>query len=195
MSLEFNVYVNHIDDSIIPKWIALMNQRDMRCEIHPDFSFENHSGFLPFKIELINPKNPILKNKEFLTGFEFYLDNFNFDIDINPQVPENNILKKIFRKPKKEAACIGKEGIVEKLKDCNKVLTFTWGSVDTFELRMASLSTAIIVMITNGVCCYPNDNLWYDSETIYDDFYKEVIEYEDSLNPEDWRTHPFEAWQ
>ncbi len=77
MSLDLNVYVKQIDDSIISEWIDRMNQFDMECEIHPDFSFTDHSGFLPFKIQLKNPKNQELKDKEFISGFEFYKADFD----------------------------------------------------------------------------------------------------------------------
>lgn len=43
MSLDLNVYVKQIDNSIIPKWIVRMNQFDLECEIHLDFSFIDHS--------------------------------------------------------------------------------------------------------------------------------------------------------
>lgn len=90
MSLDYNVYVHQIDDAIIPKWIERMNRMGMECEIYPKFSFENHSGFLPFKIKVESLSNPDLVNKEFITGFEFYLSEFNLDSDIEQLKPKKN---------------------------------------------------------------------------------------------------------
>lgn len=194
MSLEFNVYVAQIDDSIIPKWIERMNQMGMECEIYPEFSFENHSGFLPFKIKIKNPKNSDLMNKEFLTGFEFYLDEFNLEREIEDLKPKKTFFQKIFDTKQEEKVVFKSEEIDEKLRKCNKVMIFNWGSADTFELRMASLSSAILSELTDGVCCYPADDIWYDNRTIVEDSYKEVVEYENSIDPKDWKTHPFEKW-
>ena len=69
MSLDLNVYVEKIEDEIIPKWINRLNQFDMDCEIHPDFSFNDHSGFLPFKIKLKDPINKELADKILISGF------------------------------------------------------------------------------------------------------------------------------
>ena len=74
-------------------------------------------------------------------------------------------------------------------------MIFNWGAADTFELRMASLSSAILSELTEGVCCYLADNIWYDNATIVEDVYKEIVEYESSINPKDWKIHLFEGWK
>ncbi len=193
MSLDLNVYVKQIDDSIIPKWIDRMNQLDMECEIHPDFSFNDHSGFLPFKIRLKNPKNEELKDKEFISGFEFYKDEFDLQKELESLQPKKSFFQKLMNKSNVKVEFANSE-IDSKLTDCKLVLTFNWGSHNSLELRMSSLSSAIISELTNGICCYPADDIWYDNETIVEDAHKELLEYESSLKPTEWRMHEFEGW-
>jgi hypothetical protein len=56
--------------------ISELNKFEMTCEIYPGFSFSKHSGFLPFKFRLSNPKLDILKNKDLVSGFELYVEDF-----------------------------------------------------------------------------------------------------------------------
>ncbi|RMB56603.1 hypothetical protein EAX61_13435 [Dokdonia sinensis] len=143
MSLDLNVYVKKIDDSIIPKWIERMNQFDMECEIHPDFSFNDHSGFLPFKIRLNNPKNEELKDKEFISDFEFYKDEFDLQKELESLQPKKSFFQRLMNKSNKKVEYANTE-IDSKLADCKFVLTFNWGSHNSLELRMSSLSSAIM---------------------------------------------------
>jgi len=193
MSLDLNVYVKEIDDSIIPKWIDKMNSFDMECEIHPDFSFSDHSGFLPFKIKFKNPKNSDFKDKEFISGFELYKDKFDFQKELESFQPKKSFFQKLF-KTKIEQVEYENPEIDSKLAECKSLLMLNWGAHNSLELRMASLSSAIITDLTNGVCCYPADNIWYDNKTIIEDAYKESLEYENSLKPTEWKMNEFEGW-
>jgi len=193
MSLDLNVYVKQIDNSIISKWIDRMNQFDMECEIHPDFSFNDHSGFLPFKIRLKNPKNQELKDKEFISGFEFYKDDFDLQKELESIQPKKSFFQKLLNKPTEKVEYVNPE-VDSKLADYKLILTFNWGSHNSLELRMASLSSAIISELTSGICCYPADDIWYDNETIVHDAYKELLEYENSLKPTEWKMNEFEGW-
>ncbi len=193
MSLDINLYVEKIDDSLIPLWIEKMNQLEMKCEIHPEFSFKNHSGFLPFKIKLYDSQHQELVKDDFMTGFEFYIDDFNFEHEIEKRKPKKGLLDKLFRKKTPKLYYAGPE-IDDKLKECKKMLSFVWGTADTFELRMALLSSAVLTVITNGVCCYPVDDIWYDNNTIVKNFLNDVMEYENSLKSKELKLHKFDKW-
>ena len=193
MSLDLNVYVEKIEDEIIPKWINRLNQFDMDCEIHPDFSFNDHSGFLPFKIKLKDPINKELADKILISGFELYKDEFDLQNELSHIQPKPTFFQKIFKKPVKIENYASPE-IDTKLHKCIWVLTFNWGSHDSLELRMASLSSAIISELTNGICCYPADDIWYDNATIVQEAYNELKDYEKSLTPIEWNVHEFEGW-
>ncbi len=193
MSLDINLYVKQIDDSLIPKWIDRMNQFDMECEIHPDFSFNDHSGFLPFKVILKNPKNQELIGKEFISGFEFYKENFDFQKELDSLQPKKSFFQKLLNRPSEKIEYANAK-IDSKLENCKLVLTFNWGSHNSLELRMASLSSAILSELTNGICCYPADDIWYDNKTIVKEAFEESIEYENSLKLTDWRMNEFKGW-
>jgi hypothetical protein len=193
MSLEYNLFVEYIDDSIIPRWMKRMNQFDMKCEIYPKFSFSEHSGFLPFKINLKKSKHPELVDNDFLTGFEFYLNDFDLELELEKLKPKQSAFSKFLGKKEAEVYFASPE-IEEKLKKCKKVISFIWGAADTFELRMAYLSSVVLAELTNGICCYPADNIWYDNRNIVLAAVTEIIEYEESLKPSEFKLHIFNKW-
>ena len=65
---------------------------------------------------------------------------------------------------------------------------------DSFELRFVSMVSAILTELTNGVCTYPADDIWYENKNIVEEFYKEVCDYEKSLSEEELEYHEFDGW-
>lgn len=192
MSLDINVFLKEPDDTIIPRWLDELNRLGMECEIHPEFSFKDHTGFLPFKIKVTSNSLDELMNVEYLTGFEFYMDDFDLDKSIEPS-KKQSIIEKLLGKPVKENYFVSLE-IDEKLKQFNKVITFNWGSADTFELRMAVLASATLAKVTGGISCYPADDVWYNTDTVVEEAIAEVSDYEKSLKPREFKLHKFEQW-
>ena len=163
MSMNFNVYINDIDDSKIEPWIKELNKLGMKCEIHPDFSFKSHSGFLPFKINISENSHDLLLNKDYLTGFEYFIDDFNLDDHTNYK--KQTFIQKVFGRPKQKLFLHSKE-IDEKLMNKKFNITFNFGVSDTFELRIAYLASACLSKITNGLCCDQNNNIWYENHNV-----------------------------
>ena len=81
-----------------------------------------------------------------------------------------------------------------KLKLCSKRLTFLWGSADLFELRMATVSSAVLAEITGGISSYPADGIWYESPTATAEAVGEACAYENSVKKKDITVHRFERW-
>lgn len=79
-----------------------------------------------------------------------------------------------------------------KLSKCRKRLTSVWGSGDLFELRMATVSAAVLAELTDGISSYPADGIWYESPTAAADAVAEAKAYEDSVKSKDIKVHPFE---
>ena len=79
MSLDLNVYCKNLSADLVPKIISRLNDFDMVVEVHPDFKLdqENDTGFIPFKFRLKNPYFEKLKNKDFKSGFEIFIDIYN----------------------------------------------------------------------------------------------------------------------
>lgn len=195
MSMTYNVFLSDIDDSKIQEWIDELNKLEMSCEIHPGFSFKTQTGFLPFKINIKNQSHDTLLGKSYLTGFEFYLDEFN--LEDNQDNKEQSLFQKLLKKPVEKLPFHSSE-IDSKLKDKKYVVSFIFGIADTFELRMASLASATLSKICNGLCCYTDDytddDLWYDNESIIPNALNDVAEYEKSLKEREFRIHEFKQW-
>ena len=193
MSLEIKVYCKELSDDLIPKIIKRLNDYKMVVEVHPDFSFKDQTGFLPFKFRLTNPLVSILKDKELKSGFELYIEDFDLQTEINQLTFKPKLLDRIFGKKPQNVSFANPE-IDAHLKHCQKLLTFSWGSADSFEFRFAALTSAIITELTNGICIYSADDIWCDNKTIIDNAYKDVKDCEQTLNNENIMFHLFEEW-
>lgn len=192
MSFDMNVYVEDLSDSIIPEILKRLNDFDMNVEIHPDFSFQTQTGFLPFKFSFNNPPFSILKNKTLISGFEMYIDNYNLDEEKKSIQPKKNLLNKIFQK--KTTIRIAKPKIEKKLEKCTKIITFLWATHDTFELRFALLVSAIISELTNGLRYYPAEDYWYEDEDIVGTTLNDIKDYENSVSGKNLTFHEFDNW-
>jgi hypothetical protein len=167
----------------------------MFVEVHPDFKLdqEKDAGFVPFKFRLKKPYFDTLKDKDLKSGFEIYIDEFDLKKAKDELTPKLSFFDRMRGKKQPEIQ-FAKHEIERRLKDCNKVVTFVWHSGDTFELRFASMTSAILTELTNGVCCYPADDIWYDNKNIVEEAYKEASDYEKSVKEEDFEFHEFDKW-
>ena len=187
------VFTPSIDDSLVTKWIERLNSLKMKCEIHPDFSFITHSGFLPFKIKLLKTDNQLLIVKEYLTGFELFINEFDLNKEIEISNPRHSFIDRLMGK-KSSQTYFASPAIDARLKTCNKLLHCEWSTNDSFELRMATLSAAVLAEITDGICFYPAQNFWYLEENEVEKALIEVEAYEASIKPNQFKLHKFEKW-
>lgn len=193
MSLDTNTYVPDINDSIVPRWLERMNGLGMHCEIHPEFSFLTQEGFLPFKIRLETSAHKELIGVDFLSGFEFYCRDFSLARELKEMAGKRGIIGRLLGKTPPRPYWVNPE-VDRRLRPCTKVLNFVWGSADLFELRLATISSAVLAELTGGVSCYPADNIWYDTATVVADAIRESQRYEDALRPREVQVHRFEGW-
>lgn len=193
MSLEINVYCKQLSDDLIPKIVKRLNDYEMVVEVHPEFSFSDQTGFLPFKFRLTNPEHDILKNKELKSGFELYVDDFDLQTTKESLKPKLSFFEKHLGKKQADVP-FASDDTEARLKNCKKVVTFIWHAGNSFELRFALLTSAILTELTNGVCCYPADDIWYDNKNIVDEAFKEIKEYEKSLKENELNFVTFDEW-
>lgn len=195
MSLDLTVYCKNLSADLVPKMAKRLNDFDMVVEIHPDFKFDQKKdiGFVPFKFRLKNAYFDQLKDKDLISGFEIYIDDFDLQKTKDDLTPKLSFFDKLLGKKQQEVTFAPPE-MERRLKDCKKVVTFIWHSSDTFELRFASMASAILTEITNGACCYPADDLWYDNNKIVEEAFKEVSDYEKTIKEKDFVFHEFEKW-
>ncbi len=193
MGLTYAVYANELSDSLIPQWVEMMNPPGMICEIHPEFSFADHSGFLPFKLRLTQSAHKALIGIDFLTGFEFYSDPFNLDDEIEHIRPKQGLLGQLTgRSP--EPTYFADAEIDARLRHYRTVATFNWGAADLFELRMATLASAALTNLLDGQRVFADNGIWYGPEFPVEEALREAERYEGGVPPREHRVHPFENW-
>lgn len=195
MSLDLKVYCKNLSAELVPKIVKRLNDFDMVVEVHPDFKLDedNDNGFVPFKFRLKKPYFDRLKDKDLKSGFEIYIEDFDLIKEKAELNPKLSFFDKLLGKKQAQVE-FAKPEIEKRLKDCNKVATFVWHSGDTFELRFASMTSAILTELTNGICCYPADDIWYDNKNIVEEAHKEASEYEKSIKEKDFEFHEFDDW-
>ncbi|MFZ6012608.1 MAG: hypothetical protein ACOYXT_19850 [Bacteroidota bacterium] len=194
MSLDIIVYTRELSNDLIPKIQKRLNDFEMICELHPKFSFSDQTGFLPFKFQLTNPPFEKLRNKTLMSGFELYIDDFDFEEERKKAQPKPRFINKLTGRRLPDRPLVDSE-IDKRLKDCKKIMSSVWHAMDSFEVRFASLTSAILTELTNGVCSYPADNIWYDNEGFVEKTWKEIKEYETAhLKERDLVFHQFEKW-
>jgi len=194
MSSDLNVYCKNLSADLVPKIVKKLNDFDMVVEIHPEFKFdqENDTGFIPFKFRLKNPYFDNLK-EDLKSGFEIYIDDFDLQKTKDNLKPKLSFLDKLFRK-KTPRILFATPEIEHRLKDCNKIVTFIWSPDDTFETRFASMTSAILTELTNGVCHHPADDIWYENRNIVETAFKEARNYEETIKEKDFVFHKFDEW-
>jgi len=194
MSLAIKVYCKEVSKDMIPIIMKRLSEFDMVVSVHPDFKFDadEDSGFLPFKFRLTKPHFDILKDKELKSGFELYIDEFNLDTEKEKLKPKLRFFDKLRGKKQEEVPYATPE-IEARLMECKIAVSFVWHASDSFALRFASLTSAILTELTNGVCSY-EDETWYENKNIVDNAFKDVVEYEDSLTEAELDFMEFDKW-
>jgi hypothetical protein len=195
MSYEFNLYLKEVDDSIIPKWLELLGEMGAKCEMHPEFSFCDQSGFLPFKVSFSNLSIPGNDGSSFLTGFELDVCDYTSSLVEEQNDVKISLWKKIFRKNNNIEEKDGTNAVIKyKLKNSSRELIFSISSQDVFEFPLALYSAAIISLIKDGVLFDPQEGKYLENKSIIEKVQGEVKEYFDSLSPQQWNYHKFEQW-
>ncbi len=179
---------------MIPKIMKRLNDFDMVVSVHPDFKFdaEEDSGFLPFKFQFTKPYFDILNNKELMSGFEIYIDEFDLQEEKENLKPKLSFFDKLLGKKQQEVQYSTPE-IETLIKDFETVVSFVWHANNSFDFRFASLTSAILTELTNGVCSY-EDETWYENKNIVENAFKEVTEYEQTLTETDLDFMEFQGW-
>lgn len=186
MSLNIMIYSKSIDDSIKKRWLEELVKRGIECEIHPEFTFENQTGFLPFKCEILRKDIP-LNNRILLSGFELDVIEYIQKEEIKKQ----SIFKRIFSKNKEYR----EEKNNNLMNSMKKELLFSISSQDSLEFILGMYSAAILTYLTGGILYDPQEDKYFDKENALDMADNAVNEYICSLKEIEWITHNFSEWQ
>ena len=187
MSLEINLYSKRLTDELLPLLVERLNTFEMNCEIDPQFSFNKQSHNLRFKYHLLNPAVENVRGKELTCMFEMLY--VVFDLAFEKRRVRQSFMDKILGK-KPLANPFGSTEVENRLSGCNQMVSFVWHGRDMFELRLVSLTTAILAQLTGGISCYPADNVWYSGNDEVTKAWEEIKQFE-----ADPRTHQFLKFQ
>lgn len=177
MSVTINLYVEDISDDIIPLWLQGLDSCGMKCEIHPKFSFSDHSGFLPFKVEFRRKELPKLNGKTLLSGFELYVDPFDFT-----EVEDD------FRELESFTPEVRRRLIVAR-----KYVWFRLGS-RSLEAILADFSCGILAKLLDGTMFEPEGAEFYSNDGIIERIEKETFGEPRLITAEDDEIIPFTGW-
>lgn len=175
MGYDLTVRLNKLDDSIIQQWISELNKFNMDVEVHPTFSFMNHSGFLPFKVKIYDCPNRSLNHIELTTGYELYVRQIGGNQD------KGSIFKKLLSRNKQQNS-----DMVE--------VDFRISAQDSFEFRMGWYSAASLAYLCQGILLDPQEGIQIEGQRLISHALRCVLEDEKQIKEDEWRIHKFEGW-
>lgn len=174
MGYDINVYLKDVNDGIITDWKEKLKGFGLDCEIHPDFSFNIQTGFLPFKYTLKPGKIQGYNGEDLISGFEMYIDDYSAQKD-------------------ELEYCDEETG--EILKRANKSIYIRIGTQDSMEFRFGMLSSAILAELLDGVVFNPQEGCYLSKKNMYSDIQKMIDQDDEYLNENGWKIHAFEEWR
>ena len=192
MSLEYRVFVQTVDDTIVPRWLEALNALNMCCEIHPEFSFTDQAGLLPFKLNIQSGTRPELLNQDFVSGFEFDMEGFDIDAQI-ATLSEPGFMDRLLGRNTQRDYFMSAE-MDERLRPMKKMMIFNWCFDDIFEYRLARLSSITLSQLCGGLCYSREDECFFDGADAVTTALAEVEQFETLLKKKAVKTHRFEAW-
>ena len=188
MSMDYYVYLKSLDNFFAEECKKFFLNYDMKADIYPDFDINTQSGFLPFKLELLADDAP-LKGKELLTGFEFYLDDYDYETELKELQPRG--LKALFKKVK----YVYNETIDEKVKQCKYQISLCCGPA-AFEVSAALIFAAYLVKNCGGAFYETQINQFIlDPEHESFGYFTSVKELNDYYQSAECEVHLFEKWE
>ena len=186
MSVDYFVYLKS-DEPEVPEFEKYAASLGFKISVHPECDLSSHAGFLPFSLSY-NKFEDENVHGAFLTGFEFYRDEY---------LPQ----KKTQTKPKSFISLFRKKQKMQEtpfdsaVKDSSYVLTLACGTSDSFEILVAYIFGAYCVRKCNAVFDDPQFGCFFnDPVQIEEEVYKIVEELCDEKSKGNLAAHKFEGW-
>ena len=178
---DIRVYTRNLSDALVPVLVSRMNAFDMQCELDPNFTFNRRDCYFHYKFKLDKPKHSALYGKYLTTGFNVIIEDFNYEKVRDEQEPVQNFIELIFPKKRSKIPVINEE-YDERLKKCDKLMIFQWNlAYDIFELRFATLTSAILSELTDGVCVFAPDRICFINKNLVDNTWHDVQNFENNI--------------
>lgn len=175
MSAYIKIYTNSLTDDLIPTILNRLNEHENVLDINPSFSFRNPYGSLPIVFKWDKPSLAIFNENNLKTSFSVSLKSFDLKEYkrklFKEKIIKESIVQKIlnlFKKKKRKAIKQVKlsAAVEAKLQNYNKAFHLKYHSGDAFENHFATLIGAIITELSNGICHFTQENVWYDAKDV-----------------------------
>lgn len=182
MSYNLSVHIKGLSDNILHEWLSEIRKFNMDVQVHPEFSFSNHSGFLPFKIVNYDCPNKKLNNIELMTGFELYVN------QIEGKTNKKSFISKLFEKKQHLSS------IERKLQEADTEVSFIISIQDSFEFRIGWYSATSLALICDGVLTDHYEGIQLEGQELIRHAQRIVIEDERQIKEDEWKIHEFKNW-
>lgn len=182
MSYDLSVHLKGLNDGIIPEWLSEIRKLNMDVELYPGFSFNKHSGFVPFKVVIYDCPNGSLNNIEWMTGFEWFVRR------IEAKGKKGNFLTKIFGTQQPLSS------MEKKLREAETEISFYISAQDSFEFRMGWYSAATLALLCDGVLTDLQEGIQLEGSQAIRHAHEVVLKDERLIDKRDWRVHEFKEW-
>ncbi len=175
MSAYINIYTNTLTDDLIPTILKRLNEHENVLDLNSSFSFRNANGSLPIIFKWDKPSLEIFNENNLKLNFNVSLKSFDLR-EYKKKLFKEKIIKQsfiqkllgLFKKKKRKVAKPVKLSaeIESQLQNYNKVFSIKYHPGDVFENHFATLIGAIITELSNGVCHFTKENIWYDAKNV-----------------------------
>lgn len=202
--MDVNIYTANLSVDLIPKIKARFADFHMDVEFHPNFRFDERedAGFLPIKLQMHKGRS---KNYDdfgdaVLTGFELYINHFDYTQELNKLYPttkdktKGGAFSKIFGTAKLNSKFLINEKLDGYLKMCDKNVLLNFKSWNKSELRVTLFFGAILAEITSGIIYDPQGGTYFRPEEALEIFSADIEAFEASFTPKEFNLVKFEKW-
>ncbi|MGM9477123.1 hypothetical protein ACS5PU_11855 [Pedobacter sp. GSP4] len=175
MSAYINIYTNSLTDELIPTILKRLNEHENVLDISSSFSFRNPNGNLPIVFKWDKPSLEIFNENNLKLNFSTSLKAFDLK-EYKKKLFKDKIIKQsfiqkifgMFKKKKRKAVKVIKLSaeVEAQLQNYSKVFSIKYHAGDVFENHFATLIGAIITELTNGVCHFSQENVWYNAKNV-----------------------------
>lgn len=174
MSYDINVFIPMLSNNLLPNWLKQLQEKSqLHCEFHPDFSFAEHSGVVPCKVQTSLPTLPIAyQNIDLFTSFDLFI--YDSHHEFLQDIPEE---------------------LLPKINEMLYELVISMSADNSLEFRLGWYAAATLTLTTDGVLYDPQTELYFNPTTVLKAAERIVAEFENCLESEDWRLHKFTGWE
>lgn len=175
MSAYIHIYTNSLTDDLIPTLLKRLNEHENVLDLNSSFSFRSPNGTLPIVFKWDKPSLEIFNENNLKLNFSVSLKSFDLKEYkkklFKDKIIKQSIVQKIFglfeKKKRKVAKPIKLSAEVEaQLQNYSKVFSIKYHSGDVFENHFATLIGSIITELSNGVCHFTQENVWYNAKNV-----------------------------